>query len=169
MSGDFGIVFSIWFILSVILVTLGSEGAEDLVSLLARYEVMRHVVQQRTINAKKPNQRNNPWRNDLKSYCTVHYFIGISFTMNAVWVRTGSQSIVWAAIHLRSRGARSLTSITLRMIVHGLVVIFLARTFHARQWCWEMLAHAHIDADHRVMPHDGMFEKLLSVDTYYIG
>jgi hypothetical protein len=32
--------------------------------------------------------------------------------------------------------------------------------------CWEMIAHAHIDADHRVMSHDGLFEKLLSVDTY---
>jgi hypothetical protein len=168
-SGDFGIVFSIWFILSVILITFGSEGAEDLVTLLTRDEMMRHAVQQRTINARKPNQRNNPWRNDFKSHCTVQCFIGISFTMNAVWVRTGSQSIVWAAVHLRSRGARSVSSITLCMIVHGLVVIFLARTFLARQWCWEMLAHAHIDTDHRVMSHDGMFEKLLSVDTYYIG
>jgi hypothetical protein len=29
-----------------------------------------------------------------------------------------------------------------------------------------MIAHAHIDADHRVMSHDGVSEKLLSVDTY---
>jgi hypothetical protein len=29
-----------------------------------------------------------------------------------------------------------------------------------------MIAHAHIEADHRVMPHDELFEKLLSVDTY---
>jgi ribonuclease HI len=32
--------------------------------------------------------------------------------------------------------------------------------------CWEMIAHAHIDTDHRVMSHDGVLEKLLSVDTY---
>jgi hypothetical protein len=31
--------------------------------------------------------------------------------------------------------------------------------------CWEIIAHAHIDADHRVMSHDRLFEKLVSVDT----
>jgi hypothetical protein len=32
--------------------------------------------------------------------------------------------------------------------------------------CWETIAHAHIGTDHRVMSHVGVFEKLLSVDTY---
>jgi hypothetical protein len=35
-----------------------------------------------------------------------------------------------------------------------------------REIVLEMIAHAHIDADHQVMSHDGLlFEKLLSVDT----
>jgi hypothetical protein len=33
-------------------------------------------------------------------------------------------------------------------------------------FCWEMIAHAHIDSNHRVMSHDELFEKLLSVDMY---
>jgi hypothetical protein len=36
---------------------------------------------------------------------------------------------------------------------------------HFRSSVVSILAHALIDADHRVISHDGVFEKLLSVDT----
>jgi hypothetical protein len=43
-------------------------------------------------------------------------------------------------------------------------LLLVCHRFESWGFCWEMIAHAHIDADHRVMSHDG--EKLLSVDTY---
>jgi hypothetical protein len=56
MSGDFGIVFSIWFTFSVILVTFGSEGAEDLVTLLTRDEVRSTTTNHQRQKAKSKKQ-----------------------------------------------------------------------------------------------------------------
>jgi hypothetical protein len=95
---------------------------------------MRQAVrQQRNLNARKANQRKNRWKNYSKRYYIVHYFIGIPFTIIAVWVGSGSQSIVWAAAHPRSRGTRPMYSNAFWMIVEGLLIILLALALPAIQ------------------------------------
>jgi hypothetical protein len=95
---------------------------------------MRQAVrQQRNLNARKADQRKNRWKSYNKRYYIVQYFIGIPFTMIAVWVGSGSQSIVWEAAHPRSRGTRPMYSKAFWMIVEGLLIILLALALPAIQ------------------------------------
>jgi hypothetical protein len=95
---------------------------------------MRQAVrQQRNLNAKKANERRNRWKNYSKRYYMVQYFIVIPFTMIAVWVGSGSQSIVWAAAHPPTRGIRPVYSNAFWMIVEDLLITLLALVLPAIQ------------------------------------
>jgi hypothetical protein len=93
---------------------------------------MRQAVrQQRNLNARIKERFDG--ENYSKRYYIVQHFIGISFTMIAVWVGRGRQSIVWAAAHPRSHGTRPMYSNAFWMIVEGLLIIVLALALPAIQ------------------------------------